>query len=107
MKKKVLTKAQINRLHFKRRLQERYGLVVNRKQIEEMVELYKSGNGKYIVKRLSLSRTLIELPYLDVNIYAIYDHNNYCFITCYKPEWVTRWLEEKLPKARRLLEENE
>lgn len=78
-----LTKLQSQRIHAKRRIEQRFGIQINRHDIREIVNLIQTNRAKFIEKQ-SNSRSLFSLVFKDNLLYVIYDktRKNICtFLT--------------------------
>ena len=82
-----MTKAQSERVHFKRRLRERYGMHINRHEYRNIVNRVKSGMSSCILVQ-SNTRSVHRIPYKDREIIAVYDKQRGELITAL-PETLT------------------
>jgi hypothetical protein len=73
MAKKKPTKAQSQRAHAKRRAEERYGLTLNRKDFEEVVQTIQRGGAKFL-ERQSRRVSIWKLVCQGTWIKVVYDN---------------------------------
>lgn len=74
------SKKLAQRIHAKKRLEERYGLTVNRKELREIISLIQGGNACFL-ERKSTRVTKWQLQYKGRDIIALYDKNRKNLIT--------------------------
>ena len=73
------TKSENEAYHFKLRLQERYGLQINRKVYREMCQAARKAN---ILRNQSLRISVRKIEYIGIEIYVIYDKQRKRLVTC-------------------------
>jgi len=69
--------------HAKKRAEERYGIIFNRKKRKEFLELIHTKQSKLIRKKTN-TRFLLEVK----GHYVLYNKNTKNIITFLKPEWI-------------------
>lgn len=67
--------------HFKKRLQERHGLNLNKKEYYQLTKMCRNIVNKGLGKRLSHTRSLVVVNYRGKNIYVIFSRPNNMIIT--------------------------
>jgi hypothetical protein len=75
------SKAKINSLHAKRRLQQRYGIHATDKLQRHLINIIRTTSGKFAVEKQSLTRTLYKIPYNDIHIFTVYDKKHKSLVT--------------------------
>ena len=80
-----LTKKQSEHIHAKKRIQERYGLSLNRHQLRELESLIQCGKGRFIEKQ-SNRVTVWEVSYQDCHMRLVYDTMRHSLITALPKE---------------------
>jgi len=83
VKNKKLHKAAANNLHFKRRMLQRYGLVINQKIRREIIDTIKAQKSEFL-ERLSGTRTLHKLNIEGREIKVVYDSRHENMVTALK-----------------------
>ena len=72
MSRRKKPKAQSERIHFKRRLRERYGIRINRIAYRSLVDKVRSGNSTYLFKQTN-TRAVHRIQVQDTPVTVIYD----------------------------------
>lgn len=93
-RKKSAKTASDLRLHFKKRLKQRYGIEINREGIEYIVRQIQSQNCEFVIKQ-SLRVTIFDVMYENKKIRVVYDKNRKTLITALKPNWQGKYIYEK------------
>ena len=76
-----MTKAQAQRLHAKRRADERYGLTLNRAALEAMAREIRAGRSTPLGRQTH--RTSLHLVTVDgETVRVVYDRNRKTIVTC-------------------------
>lgn len=78
---------QARNIHAKRRLEERYGLNINRWQLRDMNLQIQSGKAQFI-ERQSNSRTVWRVQHEGRELFAVYHSGTNSIVTFLMPEWV-------------------
>jgi len=73
MSRRRKPKAQSERIHFKRRLRERYGIRINRIAYRTLVDKVRAGNSQYLFKQ-SNTRAVHRIEIGDIPVTVIYDN---------------------------------
>jgi hypothetical protein len=82
MKQNRLTKLQAERRHFKRRIEQRYGLSLNRKDLYNLSEIIARGLAQ-LVKQESFRVSVYDVPFKNNRIIRIvYDKMRKSVVTC-------------------------
>lgn len=76
----MVNKRICERKHFKRRLFERYGLLVNREEVNEMVRMIQNNNSECIEQQ-SLRKSLHKVVFRDREILVVYDKMRKTLVT--------------------------
>jgi hypothetical protein len=79
-----LPKHRAQRAHAKRRLQERYGLTVNRHDLRDMVALIQGGHAR-MIERQSHRVTVWDLTFHGKEIRVVYDNLRKVVVTALLP----------------------
>jgi len=88
-KGKRRSKALNLRWHTKKRIFERYGIILNRNLLNEIKKKIKTGNADFL-KRHSLRVKEIEVLVEAKNVRLLYDANRHEVITCLPPRRFSR-----------------
>lgn len=76
-----MTKKAANYQHFKKRLWQRYGLEINRKELVELQHLIQTSGGKYRIDRQSNTRVLHKIPFKGHELIVVYSNVQHNFVT--------------------------
>ena len=87
MKKKKRTKADCELIHFKKRMNERQGIILNKERINEICKLIQNGQSKF-VKKQSNRVVIHDIIYDDKKLRIVYDRLRKLPITVYDDSWV-------------------
>lgn len=77
-----ITKKACQRRHVIRRFKERFGLIVNRKEIMGLVKIIQDGQGEFLEK-VSNSRKVWRLNFSGRNVVCVYDNSRGNLVTVY------------------------
>lgn len=78
-------KSQSERIHFKRRLRERYGIRINRNAYRELVDRVLLGETTYIFKQ-SNTRTIHRMIICNKSVIVVYDSMRRELVTALPPD---------------------
>lgn len=77
----MTSKKVAQRIHARRRLQERYNISLNRHQIRDIVAMVKNAKGVKTISRQSLRTSVKEVTYQGHLLRFVYDHNRGTIVT--------------------------
>ena len=78
--------------HAKKRAHQRYGVRFNRVDLLNIIKKIQDQEGQ-LIYRISNSRKLYKVNYLDKNFILVYSNINKCIITFLPPQVETRYLD--------------
>jgi len=81
-----MSKKTSERMHFKRRMQERFGITLTTSQCKDIVDIIKKGTTK-IVRRESLRVFVYEMKIQDKLVHVVYDKVRKTPVSALLPEW--------------------
>ena len=74
-KKKKFTKKMAQKAHFKKRMEERFGVVVNRHDIRHLVEDIMKGDNVFYSRNLSARVSMHSMMFMGKRCNILYDKN--------------------------------
>jgi hypothetical protein len=80
-----MDKKLAQRIHAKHRAQQRFGLTLNRHDLQRLVEQIQAGRAR-VIKRSSLRVSVLELAVDGVAIQVVYDHKRKNIVTFLPPK---------------------
>jgi DNA replicative helicase MCM subunit Mcm2 (Cdc46/Mcm family) len=88
--KKKLTKKQAEKIHFKKRVLERFDITINRHDIRELIEDIQAGNNIIKSERLSSRVTLHTMIFMKKRMNILYDRMRKVPITAKTMDMVSK-----------------
>lgn len=89
---KAKTKKKL-RKHVKRRVQERYGILLNDQQITDIENKIRSGKSR-LVHAQSRKNRLHVVEFDLMTLPVVYDNQRGCLITVFPPETLDEWRQK-------------
>lgn len=88
-KKKSLSKIKAQRVHFKRRVDKRFGIEINRHKHREIVQTIQNGKAKLVGRQSNrLTVWMVEIQGSEVKV--VYDKLRKTLVTAMTPNMTTR-----------------
>jgi hypothetical protein len=84
--RKHISKKVNERLHFKSRFKERFGVEINRHDIRELVNNIRSGDNVTLVERQSARVSIYRTRLKGHRCIVVYDRNRKSPVTCWAPK---------------------